>query len=166
MAALSLQQLSVSHEVLKANKAMYTIIFDKLCATCPILNKINKKLVLLFVVHFNMNQSVLSILSFSLLGRTQNVPQIMCKTILLPPVFWILARKWSMKTMNVFNSSKYLITAVLQIVGNFFVCSPCSDSGAAIKRSLERSGYKWCSLPTHRFSGMKILWEIQYLKLH
>ena len=53
-------------------------------------------------------QSVLSILSFNLLGRTQNVPQIMWKTILLPPVLWILERKCRMKTMNVSNSSELM----------------------------------------------------------
>ena len=83
---------------------------------------------------------MLSILSFSLLGRAQNVPEIMCKTVGLPQVLKILARKCRMKTMNVFDFSKYLITAVLQIIGLMLCVSSCSNCGAAVKRPSGRVG--------------------------
>ena len=82
MAALSLQQLSGSHELLKANKAVYTIRFLNIKPYLSKNTSSTKIIVFLFVVHFDLNQSVLSILlSLGLLGHTQNVPQIMCKTI-------------------------------------------------------------------------------------
>ena len=59
MAALSLQQLSVSHELLKANKAGYTIRFDKLSAT--------KKLVPYLTKNISSIKNEFSYLSFILI---------------------------------------------------------------------------------------------------
>ena len=47
-----------------------------------------------------------------------------------------------------------------KFLGNIFCVSSCSaGSGAAVKRSLERSGYKWCSLPTHLF-----FWNLDFVE--